>query len=177
MSRNVAVAGDVPQGNWNMVFVGVEGAPADHCGRSDDGTGLPFVTVDATPVVAEKPYLTIDASGHFALNRPAPKFDSAGPDFALGDGTAIPFEKVYVADAATDTAASINAKVHPSVAAIRERGRVTQPRSRRVGILLLPKRVVGTVASINAKLHRRANAPHKLGCGTSNAPRKLGCGT
>ena len=119
----MAVAGDVPQGNWNMVFVGVEGAPADHCGRSDDGTGLPFVTVDATPVVAEKPYLTIDASGQFALNRPAPKFDSAGPDFALGDGTAIPFEKVYVADAATDTAASINAKVHPSVAAIRERAR------------------------------------------------------
>ena len=38
--------------------------------------------------------------------------DDAGPDWALGaDDERIPFERVYVADNRTDTAATINAKV------------------------------------------------------------------
>ena len=114
LTRNARVRGTVPEGVWNMVFVGVEGAPANHCGRGSDGADKPFVTVDRTPIVAEKPYLTIDAAtGRYTLVRPAARSDTTGPAFSFdaASDAAIPFSRVYVADAAIDTAASINAKL------------------------------------------------------------------
>lgn len=58
-------------GVWNIVFTGVLGAPASHC-ASQDGQN-PYTTVDTTPQVAEKPYVTIDDAGLFYLNIPAAK--------------------------------------------------------------------------------------------------------
>ena len=58
-------------GVWNIVFTGVLGAPASHC-ASEDGQ-YPYTTIDTTPQVAEKPYVTIDDAGLFYLNIPAPK--------------------------------------------------------------------------------------------------------
>ena len=49
---------------WNMVFVGVDGAPPSHCGNTG---GSPFTTVDTTPVVAEKPFISVSASGQYVL--------------------------------------------------------------------------------------------------------------
>jgi len=41
-------------GGFNIVLVGMENAPPSHC--SDQG-GVPYTTVDTTPVIAEKPYI------------------------------------------------------------------------------------------------------------------------
>jgi hypothetical protein len=43
-------------GVWNMVFVGSNGAPETHCGNKDGNQ--PLTTVNETPVIAEKPYIT-----------------------------------------------------------------------------------------------------------------------
>ena len=51
--------GEWSNGVWNQVFVGSEGAPSSHCGLSD---GSPYTTVDSTPTIAEKPYITIDST-------------------------------------------------------------------------------------------------------------------
>ncbi|MFN2126637.1 MAG: fibronectin type III domain-containing protein, partial [Anaerolineales bacterium] len=41
-------------GNWNMLFVGVPGAP------DEDWPEKPYTTIEKTPLVREKPYLTIE---------------------------------------------------------------------------------------------------------------------
>ena len=107
-TRNVKLKGDVPDAAWNIVMAGVEGAPAAHCGRDDAG-GQPFVTVPRAAAVAEKPFVTIDGTGRYYLNRPLPKANTTGADWSRGDK--IPFEDVYVADNTTDTASTINAKL------------------------------------------------------------------
>jgi len=38
-----------------MVFVGTKGAPETHCGN-DNGT-IPATTIDASPLISEKPYI------------------------------------------------------------------------------------------------------------------------
>ena len=94
-------------GVWNIVTIGVLGANPSHC--SDVAPG-PFTTVDATPTVSEKPYITIDSDGKYALQVPPLKTNSKGADFDPAGTTAIPFEKVYVTDP-TDSASTINAKL------------------------------------------------------------------
>eukprot|EP00667_Euglena_gracilis_P004473 EG_transcript_4493 len=94
---------------WNMVFVGSTGTPTAHCGNVD---GRPYVVEPATPVVAEKPFLTIDSAGRYYLNVPGPKYESIGVDWSSASrGRRIPFEEVYVADPRRDTAASLNARL------------------------------------------------------------------
>lgn len=63
--------------NWNMVFVGSQGVP---------GTSFPnppYTTVDRTPVVREKPFLTVDATGAYKVVVPAPRNDSTGTTWAM----------------------------------------------------------------------------------------------
>lgn len=96
-------------GNWNMVFVGVKGAPPSHCGRG--GPRDPpnaFTTVPHTPVIAEKPFVSITAAGKFKLNIPKLRFKVQGVDF--DPGKQVDFKDVYVTRL-NDTAASINAKL------------------------------------------------------------------
>ncbi|CAK0861942.1 unnamed protein product, partial [Prorocentrum cordatum] len=95
-----------PQGNWNMVFVGVNPAPSSSCGRTGDS--FPSTSVETTPVLAEKPFVSIDDDGKFSLQIPQLQHDRQGYDFSIGD--TVPFEKVYVARA-TDSAAKINKKL------------------------------------------------------------------
>src|ERR1700722_19019665 len=47
--------------NWNMVFVGVPHAPADTWPKP------PFTTVAQTPVIREKPFLTVDQANHWSV--------------------------------------------------------------------------------------------------------------
>lgn len=100
--RNGNFVGGWSGGVWNMVFIGSENAPESHCGH--DG-GMPFVSVDETPVIAEKPFVSIDEQGKFFLNVPQSQSDRSGTDFDSGKN--IPFEEVYVAQEG-DTAAIIN---------------------------------------------------------------------
>ncbi len=103
ISRNASWAGWTGS-NWNMVFVGVVNAPA--------GTwpNPAYTTVAQTPVVRERPYLYLDG-GRYAVFVPAVRRDSVGTSWSAGDtpGTSIPLDQFYVAKAATDTAATLNA--------------------------------------------------------------------
>ena len=92
-----------------MVFLGVDGAPADRCGV-DMKTGTAFTSVPKTPVVSEKPYITIDASGKYSLEVPPLKTDSSSANFDTTGTTSVGFDKVYVASVG-DTAAAINKKL------------------------------------------------------------------
>ncbi|CAK0810061.1 unnamed protein product [Prorocentrum cordatum] len=100
--RNGDFVGGWSGGVWNMAFIGSKNAPEAHCGHDD---GMPFVTVDQTPVIAEKPFITIDEAGKFYLNVPPSQRDRVGTDFDAG--LKIPFEEVYVAQEG-DSAADIN---------------------------------------------------------------------
>ncbi|MFD7985544.1 adenylyl cyclase [Kitasatospora indigofera] len=79
--------------NWNMVFVGTQGAPAQSF------PAPPVTTVDRTPVVREKPFLTVDAHGSYQVFVPALRRNSTGTTWAAGKaaGHSIPLSRFHVA--------------------------------------------------------------------------------
>ncbi|WP_169797036.1 adenylyl cyclase [Peterkaempfera griseoplana] len=89
--------------NWNMVFVGVQGAPAQSFPTP------PMTTVDRTPAVREKPFLTVDAHGSYQVFVPALRRDSTGTTWASGKaaGHGIALSRFHVARPG-DTAETIN---------------------------------------------------------------------
>lgn len=88
---------------WNMVFSGVQGAPAQSF------PSPPMTTLAATPRSREKPFLYLDSTGHYRVFKPDLKTASAGATWALGggEGKTIPIEEFLIAYPAT-TAATIN---------------------------------------------------------------------
>jgi hypothetical protein len=92
--------------NWNMVFAGVDGAPGGVTWPNPPDTILA-----TTPVVREKPFLTIDASGKYSVFVPALGSNGHGATWAsaAAPGQAIAISEFYVAKEGTDTAATINA--------------------------------------------------------------------
>ena len=107
-NRNVSM-GDFHRGAWNFVFVGCEGAvPGSHCGTY--GGQVPATTIEQTPIIAEKPYITID-NDKYLLNIPKYKTNKQGHDFDdTSSSVLIDFEAVYVASD-KDSASTINAKL------------------------------------------------------------------
>ncbi|MER5600013.1 adenylyl cyclase [Streptomyces sp. NPDC002265] len=89
--------------NWNMVFVGTQGAPAQSF------PSPPHTTVDRTPVIREKPFLTVDRHGSYQVFVPALRTDSSGTTWAKGPakGHNIPLSHFHVAKPG-DSAAQIN---------------------------------------------------------------------
>ncbi|MFD2495037.1 coagulation factor 5/8 type domain-containing protein [Amycolatopsis jiangsuensis] len=89
--------------NWNMVFLGVHGAPT--------GTfpSPPYTTIDGTPVVREKPFLYVD-DGDYRIFVPALRTATAGVTWANGPapGTSLPIGQFHVTKPGT-TAAEMNA--------------------------------------------------------------------
>jgi hypothetical protein len=90
--------------NWNMVFVGVKGAPTQSFPNPPD------TTVAQAPVVQEKPFLYLDSSGNYQVFVPALRSNSSGTSWAGGNpaGTSLPISQFYVAHPG-DSAATINA--------------------------------------------------------------------
>ncbi|MGK3205711.1 RICIN domain-containing protein [Amycolatopsis sp. MEPSY49] len=90
--------------NWNMVFAGVQGAPANTF------PSPPYTTVGQTPVVREKPFLYIDGSGNYQVFVPGVKTNAAGTSWANGaaPGTSLPIDQFYIAKPGA-TAADLNA--------------------------------------------------------------------
>jgi len=92
---------------WNMVFVGNSGGvPASHCG--DNGGGA-FTTVNAAPVVAEKPYIAVNGN-KWVLRVPKVEFNKGGPTSNFDNVNEVDFSNVYVSNS-SDSAATINAKI------------------------------------------------------------------
>ncbi|WP_425956232.1 adenylyl cyclase [Xylanimonas sp. McL0601] len=111
-TRNSAV-GTWNGGVWNMVFSGVEGAPATDFGpRPTGGTGNK-TTLDTTPLSRETPFLYRGADGTLAVFVPNARRDSRGVDWSTSPdaGQSIPIGDFYVARADRDTAQTINAQL------------------------------------------------------------------
>jgi len=91
-------------GNWNRVFVGVEGAPKDTWPEQ------PTTVIDTTPVVREKPFLTYTESGGYAVFVPALLRDTSGPSWLnrAEEGELLPIASFHIADPKKDNAASMN---------------------------------------------------------------------
>eukprot|EP00928_Gymnodinium_smaydae_P031210 TRINITY_DN22978_c0_g4_i1.p1 TRINITY_DN22978_c0_g4~~TRINITY_DN22978_c0_g4_i1.p1 ORF type:complete len:461 (-),score=79.46 TRINITY_DN22978_c0_g4_i1:318-1700(-) len=103
MNRNVA-ANSTSGGAWNVVSVGCTGAPSYREKHS---------TIAKTPVIAEKPYICSSANS-FQLRVPAVSTGTQGCSWQHGQPSTdrtIDFKFVYVANAESDTAATINAKL------------------------------------------------------------------
>ncbi|CAL1167908.1 unnamed protein product [Cladocopium goreaui] len=96
-------------GQWNIVLVGCTGTPPTTLPHS--GSVAALTNVALTPVVAEKPFISIDSSGLFFLEIPEYRYLSVGPSFQEEGGTtAVPFSEVYVARS-SDASSAIQAKL------------------------------------------------------------------
>jgi len=103
--RNSAIGGAAgcPNGLWNMVYSGVQGAPAPvFTGQCQQNTVLP-----TSPVTEEEPFLFTDSSGNYNVFVPAVQHGSSGPSWAGGQGAGrtLPLSKFFVASPSTPTLA------------------------------------------------------------------------
>jgi len=99
-TRNSSI-GSWDGGVWNMVFSGVDGAPAFDFEESS------HTTIGSTPVTREKPYLYIDDAGDYHVFVPALQTDSSGTSWPDTEGSSIPMSEFYVVQPG-DSAARIN---------------------------------------------------------------------
>ncbi|MCL4179589.1 MAG: coagulation factor 5/8 type domain-containing protein [Verrucomicrobia bacterium] len=91
--------------NWNMVFLGCQNAP------EGDWPEKAVTRIDQTPIVREKPYLTIE-NGHWFVRVPPLLLDGAsGLSWSEGAVQAEPIhiDKFHIAKAGIDTSTTINA--------------------------------------------------------------------
>ncbi|MEU7866535.1 ricin-type beta-trefoil lectin domain protein [Dactylosporangium sp. NPDC049140] len=93
--------------NWNMVFSGTNGAPANNFNTA--AAGPRFTTLGTTPVSRDVPYLYIDGAGKYRVFLPSLRTNASGPSWAGGStpGTSLPMSTFYVAKPG-DSAATIN---------------------------------------------------------------------
>ena len=108
MVRDSSIGGAAgcPQGLWNMVYSGVQGAPDPvFTGQCQQNTVLPN-----SPVSEEEPFLYAGSGGAYQVFVPAVQHDSSGPSWAGGSeaGTSLPLSDFFVASPGTSTTA-INA--------------------------------------------------------------------
>jgi hypothetical protein len=101
MVRNSTIGGanGCPQGLWNMVYSGVQGAPAPvFTGQCEQNTVL-----SSSPVTEEEPFLFTDSSGNYNVFVPAVQHGSSGPSWASGQeaGTSLPLSEFFVATPST----------------------------------------------------------------------------
>lgn len=105
MSRNAAF-GEWRGGNWNMVFVGVENAPAGAW------PAKPYTVVEQTPLIREKPYVSLDEHGAFVVRVPALRAEpTRGVTWGAGQpaDTVLSLDTFHIATVGKDSAASMNA--------------------------------------------------------------------
>jgi hypothetical protein len=141
--------------NWNMVFVGVTNPPAGSWPTP------PYTTIDRTPLEREKPFLQVDAQGHWSVQVPSLVKDSKGITWHSGTtpGRSIPLSRFYIAHAGTDTAASMNVQLSrgknllltPGIYDLDAPIRVTRPKTVVMGLGFATLRPThGTAAMVTA---------------------------
>ena len=85
--------------NWNMMFMGVPGAPATSF------PAPPYTTLQTVPVIREKPFLCVGADGGWSIFVPALRRDAAGVSWdGTPGGRHVPLRDVLIADPATPVA-------------------------------------------------------------------------
>ncbi len=107
LSRN-DIWGNWSGQNWNMVFVGVTRPPA--------GTwpGSKFTVVTNTPLIREKPYLSLEGDSNFVVMVPNLNITNKGTTWANSPtpGVSIPINQFYLAQPGVDNAGTINAALN-----------------------------------------------------------------
>jgi hypothetical protein len=95
-------------GVWNQVFSGVVGAPPQSFSTTPFNPP-PYTTLSTSPVTRERPFLYLDASGHYNVFVPALRHDSSGTTWTNGPSasSSIPLDKFFVASP-TDDVKDIN---------------------------------------------------------------------
>ena len=95
-------------GVWNQVFAGVQGAPAQNFPPSSSNPN-PYTTLATNPESREKPFLYVDANGHFNVYVPDAQFNSSGTTWSSGQtpGHSIPIEDFFIAKP-SDSVQAIN---------------------------------------------------------------------
>ena len=86
-------------GLWNMVYSGVQGAPAaEFAGQCLQNTVLP-----TSPVTEEAPFLYMNSAGRYEVFVPAVQHNTSGPSWASGSeaGSSIRLSKFFVANPST----------------------------------------------------------------------------
>ncbi len=159
-------------GVWNMVYSGVQGAPANAFPNP------PHTTLATTPVTREKPYLYVDSAGLYRVFVPAVRRNSAGASWPNTAGTSIPMREFYVAKPG-DSAARINQALAqglnlfftPGTYSLTDTIRVTRPNTVVTGIgfpTLIP---VGGVEALNvADVDGVKVSGLTFDAGTTNSP-------
>ncbi|HMD92598.1 MAG TPA: adenylyl cyclase [Trebonia sp.] len=99
--RNSSIGGasGCPNGLWNMVYSGVQGAPAPvFTGQCQQNTVLA-----ASPVTEEQPFLYTDSSGKFNVFVPAVQTNSSGTSWASGSeaGSSKSLSSFFIANPST----------------------------------------------------------------------------
>ncbi len=151
LTRNSTV-GSWTNANWNMVFVGVKNAP-----DSEHWPTPPYTVVEKTPLVREKPFLTIDGTGAYQVFVPALHANTQGISWQQAHiaGETLPLSQFYIAKAAVDTADSINTALSsgkhllltPGIYTLNKPLQVTQPNTVVLGLgIATLKPVAGNVA-------------------------------
>ncbi|TVZ07375.1 hypothetical protein EAS64_01530 [Trebonia kvetii] len=137
---------------WNMVFSGVNGAPAQSYPTP------PMTTLATTPVARDIPYLYVDSSGNYNVFEPSLRTNASGPSWSGGSnsaGTSVPMSKFFVATP-SNTAAQINTALAqgcnllftPGVYTINQTINVTNPNTVVLGLgfpTLIPTGGVNTM--------------------------------
>jgi hypothetical protein len=103
VTRN-SVVGHWVGSNWNIVFAGVDNAPATSF------PSPPYTSETRSPVVREKPFLYVDADGAYQVFVPALRTDSHNTSWEARKpaGDALPLSDFHIAGAGA-TAAELNA--------------------------------------------------------------------
>ncbi|MGL1885876.1 MAG: adenylyl cyclase [Reichenbachiella sp.] len=91
-------------GNWNMVFVGVKGAPTERWGSR------PYTVVEQTPRIREKPFLHINEVGEYKLFVPEITTHVSGVSWKERNekGRSIPLSEFHIAHEEKDDASTLN---------------------------------------------------------------------
>jgi hypothetical protein len=89
---------------WNMVFVGVSNPP------SGTWPGSKYTVITNTPLIREKPYLSLDSNSNFVVVVPNLRTNSIGTTWSAGPtaGVSLPLSRFYLAQPALDNSATIN---------------------------------------------------------------------
>ena len=124
-------------GNWNMMFLGVKGAPES---RWPDN---PYTTINETPVIREKPYLVFDDKG-YSIKIPELKKNSIGPGWLNHniDKKAIHLNEFYIVKPGIDNSESINSAlikgknllITPGIYSLKNAIKITRPGTVIMGI-------------------------------------------
>ncbi len=82
---------------WNMVFSGVNGAPAQDF--TTDPNNVHYTTLATTPVSRDVPYLYLDSAGKYRVFLPSLRTNASGASWDNGStpGTSVPMSTFYVA--------------------------------------------------------------------------------